>query len=138
MPLAIKSWSDTKDGSQFPNICMQLGTGFLPSDQKLSEDCLYLNIFVSAKSYMKYKNKNDTVRPILLYIHGGGMTSGYAGSNFDPSILIALSDIIFVSIQYRLGPFGFMYISGSDVSGNQGFLDQNLAIKWVKNIFCLQ
>ena len=105
-----------------------------PNSADISEDCLYLNVYVSAKSYMKYKSNTEPKKPILLYIHGGFFTGG--SSRYpDPSINIALSDIIVVTIQYRLGPFGFMHLAGSNVYGNQGFLDQHLALKWVNLIF---
>ena len=96
----------------------------------MSEDCLYLNIFVSAESFMRHRNTIEPKKPILVFIHGGSFTKG-STLEFDPSVTLHFSDIIYVSIQYRLGPFGFMFINGTDVSGNQALLDQNLALKWV-------
>ena len=115
-PLGIKSWTDIKDGTKWPNVCMQPNTKKVHS-LNISEDCLYLNVFVSANSYMKYKKKTEPKKSILLYIHGGFFRSG-SSVYYDPSIIVALSDIIVVTIQYRLGPFGFMHLAGSDVSSN--------------------
>ena len=115
---------------------MQPGGLYIPGIN-ISEDCLYLNVFVSAKSYMRFKNNIEPKKPILLFIHGGNFVSG-TSVYYDPSINIALSDIIYITIQYRLGPFGFMHLAGSDISGNQGFLDQYVALKWVKYFFVLK
>ena len=135
-PVQKKSWNDIKDGTIWPNACMQPGGLYIPGIN-ISEDCLYLNVFVSAKSYMRFKNNIEPKKPILLFIHGGNFVSG-TSVYYDPSINIALSDIIYITIQYRLGPFGFMHLAGSDISGNQGFLDQYVALKWVKYFFVLK
>ena len=127
----MSSWSYIKDGTNWPNVCVQEVKTMLAKGQSLSEDCLYLNIFVSAKSYMKYKKNKFSKKPILVFLHGGHFKSG-SSISYEPSINVALSDIIYITIQYRLGPFGFMHLTGSEVSGNQAFLDQHLALKWVK------
>ena len=44
-----------------------------------------------------------------------------------------MSDIIYVTINYRLGPFGFMHLQNTEISGNMGFLDQNMALQWIHN-----
>ena len=79
---------------------------------------------------MKIKKNLENKKPIIIFIHGGNFQSG-SSYFYDPSMSTALSDIIYVIVQYRLGPFGFMHLAGTDVSGNQGFLDQHLALKWV-------
>ena len=61
-----------------------------------------------------------------MYSQGGTIQSRY-----DPSIIVAANDIIFVNINYRLNMLGFLYLNSSDAPGNQGLLDQQLAIKWV-------
>ena len=96
----------------------------------MSEDCLYLNVFLSAKSFMRFKNGSEPKKAILVFIHGGSFTKG-SSQKYDPLVTIHFADIIYVSIQYRLGPFGFMFINGMDISGNQALLDQNLSLKWV-------
>ena len=135
-PIKVSSWSNIKDGTNWPNVCEQEVKTFLAKGQSLSEDCLYLNIFVSAKSYMKYRKNKCSKKPILVFIHGGQFDSG-SSISYEPSINVALSDIIYITIQYRLGPFGFMHLAGTKVSGNQAFLDQHLALKWVNLIYLL-
>lgn len=68
----------------------------------------------------------------MVYIHGGAFVGG-SGHNeeYEPDFLLE-KDVLFVSINYRLGPLGFLCLDTSDVPGNAGLKDQNLAIKWVK------
>ena len=74
--------------------------------------------------------------PVLVMIHGGGLTTG-AGDQHDGSLIVTTDHIIVVSINYRLGPFGFLDIPGlgkgkSTGSGNYGLLDQEAALRWVQ------
>ena len=99
-----------------------------------SEDCLYLNIH-SPRNLTEESNL-----PVMLWIHGGGNTTG-AGSAYDFSKLASEHEVIVVSLNYRLGPFGWFYHPSlnetsnlkEDKSGNFGLLDQILALKWLKN-----
>ena len=68
----------------------------------------------------------------MFWIHGGGLSVGSASESlYEMSTMVAMSDVIGVTINYRLGHFGFSYFEGTDATGNQGFLDQSLALKWV-------
>lgn len=101
------------------------------------EDCLYLDIFLPINA------TNATLLPVVVYIYGGGFETS---DPHDPSELISLyQNIIYVAIRYRINIFGFMAStslsasrSGSiQSSGLQGFEDQQMAIKWVReNIQC--
>ena len=104
-------------------------TGVLPSQQ--SEDCLNLNIWTPAVDTAK--------RPVMVWIHGGGFTNG-SGSDpiYDGANLSKRENVAVVTINYRLGPLGFLYLAGIGgssyaQSGNLGLLDQVAAIKWVKD-----
>lgn len=93
-----------------------------------SEDCLFLNICTP-------KNAKDC--PVLLYIHGGSFTGGSANEGHVSGSQFAQNGVVFVSINYRLGAFGFC--SHPDLAdengrcGNYGLADQTAAIKWVKD-----
>ena len=50
---------------------------------------------------------------------------------FEPSTFVAITNIIVIEINYRLGAFGFLHLSETDATGNQGFKDQTLALKWI-------
>jgi para-nitrobenzyl esterase len=89
------------------------------------EDCL--NLIVTAPSPLR------TARPVVVWFHGGGYSSGSGLLNwYDPSKLTAEGDVVCVSINYRLGVFGFL--QDAVVSpGNLGLLDQLAALRWVQN-----
>ncbi len=101
------------------------------------EDCLYLDIFLPLNI------SNETLLPVVVYIYGGGFETS---DPHDPSELISLyQNVIYVAIRYRINVFGFMAStalsasrSGSiQSSGLQGFEDQQMAMKWVRdNIQC--
>jgi len=89
------------------------------------EDCLYLSVYSKAI-------KDKKLLPVMVFIHGGKLTSGtgiYEGSG--PNLLMN-KRIVLVSINYRLGPLGFLSLGTKEVPGNAGFLDQVMALKWVQ------
>lgn len=101
-----------------------------------NEDCLFLNV---------YTPSNATPRshlPVFVWIHGGALVNG-AGSDYDPSVMVADNDIIVVTINYRLGSLGFLAASvlaatqpnafqNVGDAGNYGFMDQQFALAWVQ------
>ena len=92
------------------------------------EDCLYLNVFTPAC--------DDARRPVMVWIHGGGFVNG-SGSTpwYDGSALAARGDVVVVTINYRLGALGFLWLGDLDPrlrsSGVNGLLDQAAALQWV-------
>jgi para-nitrobenzyl esterase len=107
---------------------------FIAQPEPLSEDCLYLNVWTTATS----KSEKQAV---FVWIYGGGLSSGSANCAIYDGEEMAKKGIVFISINYRVGVFGFMAHpelskeSGYGASGNYGFLDQIAALKWVqKNI----
>ena len=96
-----------------------------------SEDCLYLNVWTAA-------GDTEEKRPVMFWIHGGGSTTGSGGDLIYSGAQLANLGVVVVTINYRLGPLGFMAHpllskeSGKGVSGNYGLLDQIEALKWVK------
>ncbi|XP_034838911.1 cholinesterase-like [Maniola hyperantus] len=90
-------------------------------------DCLHLNIYVPNKASSRNK------LPVLVWIHGGGFFNGFSGRYvFGPKFYVR-NDIILITLNYRLGPYGFMCLDTPDVPGNQGLKDQRLALRWIKN-----
>jgi para-nitrobenzyl esterase len=107
---------------------------FIAQPEPLSEDCLYLNVWTVTKA-------TTEKRPVLVWIYGGGLSSGSANCAIYDGEEMAKKGIVFVSINYRVGVLGFMAHpelskeSGHNASGNYGFYDQVAALKWVqKNI----
>lgn len=116
------------NASEYGPGCLQnkfLMSSWLPGRNYLSEDCLTLNIF-------QPNNGRPGLKSVMIWIHGGafqiGQSSIYSGEN-----LAFIEDVIVVTMNYRLGPFGFLATEDPDALGNLGLWDQQLAIKWVKN-----
>lgn len=117
-----------RDASAFGPSCPQLqGDGGYVGD----EDCLTLNVFAKA---------GVTNAPVLFWIHGGGNTNGGSSLGYyDGQHLAALKDVVVVTTNYRLGALGFFTHaqlnaeSDAGVSGNYGILDQQAALRWVRD-----
>ena len=136
-PQKVQAWSGIKDCVQFaaspiqgePIPFMCWSEEFLIPKKPIDEDCLYLNIWSKATPVKK---------PVLVYIYGGGFRSGGAGCAIYDGKEIAEKDVVFVSINYRVGVFGFLAHpeltkeSGYGASGNYALLDMIAALKWVK------
>jgi len=70
----------------------------------------------------------------MLWIHGGGFTSGTGSdTTFDGSALASRGDTLLVTLNYRLGTLGFLALSNSTISGNYGLVDQLTALTWLRN-----
>jgi para-nitrobenzyl esterase len=104
---------------------------FLIPESPISEDCLYLNVWTAAKLSSEKK-------PVIVWIYGGGFASGGTGVPIYNGVAMAKKGVVFVSINYRVGIFGFLAHpdltkeSGNHASGNYGLMDQIAALKWVK------
>ena len=130
-PLPPKPYAGTLKATTFPAPCVQ---GRAPAGFPApSEDCLYLNLYRPAGS------REGKKMPVLIYFHGGGFAGGTASAR-DGIELATGNDIIAIMINYRLGAFGWLGLSGLDAettngssSGNYGFLDMLVALRWVKD-----
>lgn len=97
-----------------------------------SEDCLYLNVWTKAPG------QTDRKLPVALWIHGGGYREGWSSEPEFDAQEWAAKDVVLVSVNYRLGVFGFLAHpelsaeSPHGVSGNYGILDQIQSLKWIK------
>lgn len=93
-----------------------------------SEDCLFLNVWSSVKVTEK--------KPVLVFIHGGGYNSGGTSCPVYDGEALAKKDVVFVSIQYRVGVLGYLstdaLVKEADGAGNFGLLDQIKALEWVR------
>ncbi|KAM9351795.1 fatty acyl-CoA hydrolase precursor, medium chain-like [Symphorus nematophorus] len=135
-PQPVEAWEGVRGATQQPPMCIQYREMLVDLIEKLwaglsahlpdvSEDCLYLNIYTPAN------RAPDAKLPVMVWIHGGGFTSGSA-SMYDGSALAAYQDVVVVVIQYRLGLLGFLSTGDEHVSGNFGLLDQVQALRWVQ------
>lgn len=108
---------------------------FWQGDPEFSEDCLYLNIWTPQYAAGHPEKK----LPVTVWIHGGGYSAGWGFETEMDGEAWAMRDVILVTINYRLGVFGYLShpeLSAEDeqgVSGNYGTYDQIAALKWVRN-----
>lgn len=128
------SLNATEFGPQCAQTISSAGI-FSSGKNTTSEDCLYLNIWTPA--YAKGTNLTSLNLPVLFWIYGGRFTGGSGDVVTYDGTGLATKDIIVVTINYRLGPFGFLAHpelsaeSGHNSSGNYGILDQQAALHWV-------
>lgn len=132
-PAALPAWSTVRDATAFGPACVQPRGApagiYTNPPERMSEDCLTLNIW-APKSARKL--------PVLVWIHGGALLSGYSHERMYDGAKMAGQGVIVVSINYRLGVLGYLAHpalsaeSPDGVSGNYGLLDQIAALEWVK------
>jgi len=133
-PQPVERWSGVRKADTFGPRAMQLPV-FGDMDfrsNRMSEDCLYLNVWTPATS------AEDRL-PVLVYFYGGGNVAGDGSEPRYDGEALARRGLVTVTVNYRLGVFGFFALSelsnesGRGASGNQGYLDQNLALQWVRD-----
>ncbi|XP_062534699.1 esterase B1-like [Armigeres subalbatus] len=92
-----------------------------------SERGLYLNVFAP-----DFTIDDDRMFPVMIYIHGGGFSAGSGTSFFYDPVYFVQEGVIVVTLNYRLGPLGFLSFPSAGIAGNAGLKDQLLVFKWVK------
>ncbi|XP_055906851.1 juvenile hormone esterase-like isoform X2 [Eupeodes corollae] len=90
-----------------------------------SEDCLFLNV------YSKTMTTGYKLRPVIVFIHPGGLYLGSGASYFLGPEYLLEKDLIIVTFNYRLGSLGFLNLGTSEIPGNAGLKDQVMALRWV-------
>nr|XP_013108588.1 unnamed protein product [Stomoxys calcitrans] len=125
-PQPIEPWQEVLDCTQAKAKPMQVN--MLTSMREGSEDCLYLNVYAR-----KLKGCGAPL-PVMVWIYGGGFQVGEATRDFYGPDYFMMQDVIVVTINYRVGVFGFLCLDDPNLNipGNAGLKDQVLALKWVK------
>jgi para-nitrobenzyl esterase len=145
-PADPQGWTSVRRTQEFGNACVQTGRLYGPGlnnryDATIgatlgktvgSEDCLYLNIWQPAKP-------STAPRPVIVWVYGGSNITGYTGDPvYDGAMLAKTADAVVVSVNYRLGIFGFLNLAplktgnAADDSGNFALLDIIKALEFVQ------
>ncbi|GAB3973703.1 carboxylesterase/lipase family protein [Plantactinospora veratri] len=123
-PQPVERWAGVRDATRPGNRCAQTADSWgLPASD--SEDCLYLNV-TAPRGASSHRRK-----PVLVWLHGGSLTKG-AGSDYDATRLATRGDVVVVTLNYRLGIFGFFGHPGLSNGGAFGVEDQQAALRWVR------
>ena len=142
-------WSGALNALEWPNSCIQQNTDSetisrfmglkmwktFSNVTRFSEDCLYLNIWLPLDAYLRASQPSaqHSKPPILVFFHGGNLVKGSSVLDvYDPSTFVAASNTIVITVNYRLGIFGSLYLEG-EFPGNQALYDQHEALKWIRN-----
>lgn len=141
-PQPVPRWEGTRSAAEFGNVCIQpagpttgpgarLNIAVLPDSPPLSEDCLYLNVWTGAASVAER-------RPVMVYFFGGAFTEGAGSVPLYDGDALARKGAVVVTMNYRLGPFGFFAHpalsaeSPHGASGNYGLMDMLASLRWVQ------
>jgi len=130
-PQPAQAWDGVRDTTEWPNRCPQ-GESSMGAGGPISEDCLYLNVVTAAESA-------DEERPVMVFFHGGGLTSGTGNSTTYNHPMLPNKGVVLVTVNSRLGPIGYLAHpalsaeSEDGVSGNYGTLDLKASLEWVQN-----
>ncbi len=123
------NWTGVRKADAFGPICMQASRGFF-ANAPMSEDCLTLNVWRPAGA------KAGDKLPVMVWIYGGAFIQGSSAAPFYDGTRFAKAGVILVSLNYRLGRFGFFAHPALDGKGapfgNYGLMDQIAALAWVK------
>nr|WCC58164.1 carboxylesterase [Pharsalia antennata] len=123
-PEPAESWEGVLDATVSNKICYQDTNNInaIPT-----EDCLYVNV------YTPVEPSAGASLPVIVYIHGGGFVSGDALFTTRGPHYFMEYRVVIVTINYRVGPFGFLSTGDRVIPGNYGLKDQNLGLKWVQD-----
>lgn len=120
-----EKWLGIRDATKPGSICTQWDHFNFNEDRTVGEeDCLFLNVYTPDP---KAREK----MPVIVHLHGGGFMYGN-GYDYGPDYIVGENPLVYVSVNYRLGPLGFLATDDEVVPGNMGLKDQVLALKWVQ------
>ena len=133
-PAPALKWKGTRDATSYGAHCVQgqVYDDMIFQDKGENEDCLFLNVFAPATAAKSSK------LPVMFWIHGGGYYGGSASEPRHNGDFLPLKGVVLVTINYRLGVFGFLASAdlakeASGTAGNYGLMDMVAALRWVRD-----
>jgi|KBSMisStandDraft_5_1062788.scaffolds.fasta_scaffold04576_5 para-nitrobenzyl esterase len=133
-PAGPANWTGERDATKYGAHCAQnqVFDDMVFQDGEASEDCLFLNVYAPANATSQSK------LPVMFWIHGGGFAGGASSEPRHNGDFLPLKGVVLVTINYRLGVFGFLATEdlaqeADGASGNYGLLDMVAALQWVKS-----
>ncbi|XP_012215980.1 esterase FE4-like [Linepithema humile] len=124
MPEPADSWEGTYDATYHRSTCPFFNV--LEQDMLGEEDCLFLNVYTPVLD-------KEARRAVMVWFHGGNFNGGSGDDSFFGPDFLVEQDVILVTLNYRLGPLGFLNTGDKNAPGNAGLKDQVMALKWVKD-----
>src|SRR5579863_8875714 len=132
-PQPPAKWKGARDATKYGAHCAQgrVFDDMVFQDAGPSEDCLFLNVYTPADA------KKDSKLPVMFWIHGGGYSGGASSEPRHNGDFLPLKGVVLVTINYRLGVFGFLATAdlakeADGAAGNYGLMDMIAALEWVK------
>jgi para-nitrobenzyl esterase len=132
-PQAAAKWKGERDATKYGASCAQnhVFDDMVFQDAGASEDCLFLNVFAPADA------SKGSALPVMFWIHGGGYSGGGSSEPRHNGDFLPTKGVVLVTINYRLGVFGFLATGdlakeGDGAAGNYGLMDMVAALQWVK------
>ena len=134
-PQPVEAWTGLRDASHFGAAPPQRSDAMIEAlgllgEHEIAEDCLTLNVWTPGL--------DDARRPVMVWIHGGAFVNGTgAAPIYDGARLAGEGDVVLVTLNYRVGSWGFLDLSGlpdtATSPANRGLLDQIAALEWVRS-----
>lgn len=131
-PAPAAAWEGVRDATKFGPHCLQDTGANLEMGRQVDEDCLTLNVWTPPVESGEVSNEP---RPVMFWIHGGSFVAGN-GNMYDSAWLASRGDIVVVTVNYRLSASGFLAhpaLGPAGSVGNYGLLDQQAALRWVRD-----
>lgn len=133
--LAAAPWPGVRDATGFGSRAIQAPSLLAPSREAQSEDCLFLNVWAPMEGGVIAPSPG---LPVMVWFHGGGFTSGSGAIAWYHGSRLAARGVVVVTVNFRLGPFGFLHLEalGGEAwrgAANLGLSDQALALEWVRD-----
>ncbi|XP_019641907.1 PREDICTED: cholinesterase 1-like [Branchiostoma belcheri] len=122
----LPPWDGVYNATTYPDMCIQASNLVAVGGEitQQSEDCLYLSVW--------QPDPVPTRAAVMVWIHGGGFRTG-SSAQYTGKYLTAAEGVIVVTVNYRVGPLGFLCTGTDDAPGNMGLTDQLLALQWVQD-----